>query len=199
MRQYSYSFQPTSNQQQVHRFSAHPFLRPEEFLSVVGVNDEIKLHALVDETRPTVEYQILIVGTGQAISESMLEHLYKVGVVQLHGLYGYHVYFLGESRELPEATQEKVAQFELRLEWKEDLPEQGSYDYENLNAHIDRFCAEHDDVCELLMSEDENYLSLVFFQETFRQHPDFSALMLAVCASTAVQEFSLVIGEEIGL
>ena len=199
MRQYSYSFQPTSNQQQVYRFSAHPFLRPEEFLSVVAVGDEIKLHALVDEGQPAVIYQVLIVGTGQQIDDSLLEHLYKVGVVELHGRYGYHVYFLGDARELPGATEERVAQFELRMEWKDDVCEQAGFDYVNLNAHIDRFYAEHADVCELLIGEDEQYLSLVFFDENFRQHPDFSALMLAVCASTAVQEFSLVIGDEIGL
>lgn len=199
MRQFSYTLQTPTNEAALHRFKAHPFLRPDEFLSVVAQDNGIKLHALVDENKPQVSYEILIVGTGQAIDDSLIERLYKVGSVLLDDQYGYHVYYLGEARPLPAEDGSKKPEFALHLEWKEDLTASESEDYDNLNAKIDRFVVDHDELCELVISDDADHLYVVFFNADFRQHPDFSALMLSVCANTALKTFSLAFGDEINV
>jgi hypothetical protein len=197
MRQFSYTFQTPTNEASTYRFKAHPFLRPDEFLSVVAQDNGIKLHALVDEAKPQMVYEILIVGTGQAIDDSLIERLYKVGSVLLHGQYGYHVYYLGATRQLPIEEATKTPEFALHLEWKADLTENEREDYDNLDAKIDRFVADHVELCELMISDDADHFYVVFFDAEFRQHPDFSALMLSVCANTALKTFSLAFGNEI--
>jgi len=199
MRQFSYTFQPNSNKATVQAFNTHPLVHPEEFLSAVAIGDEIKLHALVDDTQPVETYEILIVGTGQVVPDALVDRLYKVGAVLLHGMYGYHVYFLGQSRSNQEAEVEVKPAFALKLEWKADLDDEEASEFNRLNADIDSFVGQHDDACELLMTEDQDKLAVIFFNERYRQHPEFIKLMLDVCANTAVQEFSLVIGEEIDL
>jgi hypothetical protein len=172
-----------------------PFVRPEEFLSVVNQNGKIKLHALADDSKDIVDYTIFVVGTGQSIPVEHVDALYKIGSVLVNeNQYGYHLYYLGEPRgeiDLEDERAEKKPTFHLDIYWKDESSVRDDGDYEMLNATIDAMANENPDYMEIIPTYSDENIRIHFFSEEFLHSLEFSKFLISISSSSAVKAFKM--------
>jgi hypothetical protein len=94
--QYAYSpNRPKDGCYKVFSLKMKPIHRPE-LMSVVNQGGKIKIHAVVDDAKAMIKTQFMVVGTGNAIPEDLVDRITKIGQVILDdGQFGYHFYLVG--------------------------------------------------------------------------------------------------------
>ncbi|WOF81823.1 hypothetical protein P5704_023780 (plasmid) [Pseudomonas sp. FeN3W] len=192
MRQYSFIIPvQASNTARVIEVLSHPFVRPESLLSVVNQSGKVKLHAIVDDSKPAVMHNLLLVGTGNHIPDEAVSTLHKVGSFLVgDNQYGYHLYYIGEDVEAEREGDRKVA-FRLRVEVIDDSSiEDVEEAREELIDALSHFEAQHFNSTRLDDSE-RNVWRFDFFEEAFRTSAAYAQLMLTVCSSAAVAKFDV--------
>lgn len=201
MRQLSFILDVSANCPMVQVVQSAPFVRPEEFLSVVNQNGKIKLHGLVDDSQDVMDHTILVVGTGKSVPVEHVDALYKIGSVLVNeNQYGYHLYYLGVPRgevNLEDASAEKTPKFHMDIFWKDEGADSDCRDYETLNALIDTLCDENPEEMEVIPTYTDENLRIQFFSNEFRHGVDFGQLLLSVSSNSAVKAFNLASCDEV--
>jgi len=93
----------------IYEFDSHPLYRPREMMQVVNHGGKIKIHMLVDASKPKRRERVLIIGTGHEVSAHLLESLRCIGHLLMNdGQYGIHVYHIEDHAEAGEETPKKA-------------------------------------------------------------------------------------------
>jgi hypothetical protein len=195
MRQLSFVLDVSANCPMVQIVQSAPFVRPEEFLSVVNQSGKVKLHALVDDSQDDAEHTILVVGTGHSVPVEHVDALYKIGSILVNeNQYGYHLYYLGVPRgeiALENAGAEKTPKFHMDIYWKDESSDSDDRSYEILNALIDTMAEENPEDMEVIPTYSDEYIRIEFFNEEFRHSVDLGQLLYCVSSNSAVQSFHM--------
>jgi hypothetical protein len=118
----------------------HPLYRPREMMQAVNQGGKIKIHMLVDESKPQRTERFLIIGTGKEVAGHLLNSIRSVGHLLMNdGQYGVHVYHIETH---PEAGQEVPKKTKLTVEFQ--LADYGNAgDVSDLARYLNLFCVHH--------------------------------------------------------
>lgn len=108
----------------IHRIKAGALHRGHELLDIVNQGGKIKLHALVDNNLPSGTIEILVVGTGNDIDDSLVNRIQKITSLVINdGQFGYHYYLVTptEGGERGHSLLEVTITYDIRKGLPSDL------------------------------------------------------------------------------
>lgn len=164
----------------VHRIKTNPIHRDHELLSLVNQGGKIKLHALVDADLPPCSTEILVVGTGCEIDESLVNRIRKIGSLLLNdGQYGYHYYLVSPT--------EGAGETELSITLRYDDSKVASSDIEDV---VTPYLASLRQYNPSLSFEGDDAVVLTFVHASVRQSHDYAAMMSELYRSDLIKGVS---------
>ncbi|MEG0869630.1 MAG: hypothetical protein RSG77_21695 [Hafnia sp.] len=161
-------------------FSAGTLVKPREFMGVVNQHAKLKIHAVVDTSGELVEHQVLVVGTGHSIDESLIDKLIKIGTLNFaDGQYGYHFYLIHEEPEVCEYYKDVLIVFKGGLD-----PD----DVEDLSSDIFDFASRNETAVDCFADDGNQQIKvrLKNKEAEFEKTPAFRDFILNLSVSDLV-------------